>query len=473
MLPQLKRNLFTIFAVFFVSLTPFLIIFSLGYSINLDKPNSALSSSLSVNLKTLPSGSTMKVDDSTFSTPIDFKIANNYNLTFTVSKNDYKEEKFSVWSKTDSNDLANFENLVLLPTKSSTLIDGDVTSIDRFALLSDTTLLYRQGGLVYVQNFDLSGLVGKRFDVSPANNTPDTVFSNQWRKLSSTSFWLQSEKMLLTKGSGTSWFLKSLDRPFGSVTSVRNTIATVDGQFIVLDSRDNLWLVDQAQDGDLTWNFLESGVSGISQTSSPQFDWIWKGSGVYRVEKKRWNSQQFILGENIFWTNDSINISADISEHILKVKGVSQGILVQINSQLYFIPDFDSSKWRIVADNVHTFDVDSNTVFWVDRLGIISAYNFLFKTGYTLGNTGESLVKDIPLDGLKLSYFFQWKRLFIYTKNSVTSVWFDKDVINSGISQYYPGIWINGKDCLPQIVDKFQFCSNNNKIELFKNTEIW
>ncbi len=474
MLPHLKRNLFTIFAIFFVSISPFLLIFSLGYSFNFDKNDSGLTSSLSVNVKTLPSGSQIETGNQKFQTPIEFRIPNNYNLTFSVQKDRYQSEIFSVWSPTSSNDLANFENLVLLPKTSNTLLEkNDNLPLQNILLLSDSYILFQIQDKLYIQNYDLTGLVGQKSEIQNDTNSPinEKVFwSNQWKKLSASSFWLKESQLLLVRR-GNSFVLKSLSS-LGEGTIIPNTVvASSDSQFLVLDTSSKLWLMDLLPDNQLKLNFVDSNIDGIAQTISPQSIWIWKYNTVYRLERKVWQISEINIKDRVFWAD--IELSRRSSPNLsFKVKSVSQGIIINIDSLLYFVPDFDQSKWKIIAEGVRSFDVDNNNLFWISSDDQLFSFNFLFKTQYNLGRIETGVPKESS-DSIKISYFAPWKRVVIYTESKVLAVWFDRGVISSGVSQYSPVTWLENSQCLNQVVDKFQFCVENNAVVVYKNTEIW
>ena len=67
-----RRAIFTVFAVFFVILLPFIVILSLGYGIDIQK--GSVSNNLTVKVQTFPRNSNIFAGDNKFQTPAELSI---------------------------------------------------------------------------------------------------------------------------------------------------------------------------------------------------------------------------------------------------------------------------------------------------------------------------------------------------------------------------------------------------------------
>ena len=110
---QQRRNFFIIFAIFFVICLPFMVILSLGYSIN--TKNSQLRNSLSIKINTIPQQADIMINDELKSkSPSDISVPENQNLDLKVQLDGFVTQQFKLASENDSNSMIDLSGLWLL-----------------------------------------------------------------------------------------------------------------------------------------------------------------------------------------------------------------------------------------------------------------------------------------------------------------------------------------------------------------------
>jgi len=111
-----------------------------------------------------------------------------------------------------------------------------------------------------------------------------------------------------------------------------------------------------------------------------------------------------------------------------------------------------------------------NSLFWIDEDKKLFSYNLFLKNLVAFDKIDQ--LENENNGQLKIFYYFQWRRILIYSPTKVVSVWFDKDVINTSIIDYFPVLWIDNKKCLSKVFDRYQFCASG-ELESYRNTSIW
>jgi hypothetical protein len=199
---------------------------------------------------------------------------------------------------------------------------------------------------------------------------------------------------------------------------------------------------------------------------------MWKKDSLYRLPRGSLSTQNFNLNDKIYSKSENRYFTENqLKSRVtnFEVVNVFQGILFKMEDTLYYVPDSDKSTWQTLASSVTVFGHDSNTVFWMDDKHNLFSYNFLLKLQESFGK----MAADSDFSDIKIHYYKNWNRIFVYTKTNVFSIWFDKDLINSSVLKYSNVVWVDSAMCLPKVVDKFQSCIKDNRLTVFKNTSIW
>jgi hypothetical protein len=214
--------------------------------------------------------------------------------------------------------------------------------------------------------------------------------------------------------------------------------------------------------------FVESGITDIGATKSPDFIWILKGNNVYRYNNANFTTITFQPTE--IYHSFSKSVAGENTLNFFEVKNVFQGIAIKYGPQIIYIPDFDNKQNVAISDSGKAVFTSGSSVFWIDEKGVLYEYNLELKTEAVI--TTLEVTSETKYDRILFYYYGTWKRVFVYAENKVYTFWFDRDISNSSIIKYYPYILSTGK-CLPLVVEKNQFCIENNDLVSYKNTKIW
>lgn len=443
---------FRTFVLFFLIILPFLVLFTLGYDINLNK--SGLSQSLVISLETLPRNSkVVEKNKIVGNTPTEIKSETNTPITLDVVQDNYFPEKFTFLSA--SNTVANISNLTLIP-KSPIILSKNPSNQSLVAILNDRLILTKEVGNFYIKNYTFGGIENNQVLVN--NSEKIALLNNHFIDLGGSYYFYDSQSLLLLKDE--KWIFKDFKKfPFKAVKVVKkNTV------FLIQTDNDQLWSYEAETN---LLKFIESDISGLSKTINSDFIWILKGSQVYRIDHFNDLNFQFTTNRQ-YYSFDTIKKSSS-SRSFFDVKSVFQGIVLKYDEDLIYIPDFDTKQTIPITNKAKSFETIGSSIFWISDNGSLFANNLELKNEVTFD---QILLKKESLENIKISYYVPWKRLFIYSDNEVNTVWFDKSVLNTSILKYFPYTFSSG-DCLVGITEKNQFCIEDNKLVSYRNTKVW
>lgn len=443
---------FRTFVLFFLIILPFLVLFTLGYDINLNK--SGLSQSLVISLETLPRNSkVVEKNKIVGNTPTEIKSETNTPITLDVVQDNYFPEKFTFLSA--SNTVANISNLTLIP-KSPIILSKNLSNQSLVAILNDRLILTKEAGNFYIKNYTFGGIENNQVLVN--NSEKIALLNNHFIDLGGAYYFYDSQSLLLLRDE--KWIFKDLKKfPFKVVKVVKkNTV------FLIQTDNGQLWSYETETN---LLKFIESDISGLSKTINSDFIWILKGSQVYRIDNFNDLNFQFTANRQ-YYSYDTIKKS-NSSRSFFDVKSVFQGIVLKYDEDLIYIPDFDTKQTIPITNKAKSFETIGSSVFWISDNGSLFANNLELKNEVTFD---QIMLKKESLENIKISYYIPWKRLFIYSDNEVNTVWFDKSVLNTSILKYFPYTFSSG-DCLVGIAEKNQFCIEDNKLVSYRNTKVW
>ena len=467
-----RHNLFRLFTLFFIIVTPFLTILSLGF--NPDFSNGQLANTMSVTVETFPNKSTTRLGNQVVLTDNgEIKTGDGKFVQLDIEKEGYQSERFSLWSRTNQNSLAKLTPLYLLPTEFKSVApipQQQGKEADFTELLSEDILLSGFDSTYRVFTYNTNSMESNGIEVR--NPSAIRLKTDTWQVLLKDIFWSVQNKALLVKKSSI-WQLYS----FRSLPFEVATVAKVDDSTVLLhDTRQNIWLYDLTTQ---QFSFLDSKVGGIAFTATPDSIWIWKADSVFQLSRSKevveqWNLNQSRRYQNPHLLNinqSDLTYSSNDSPEF-SVQNVFQGIAIYVHGYLYYISDFNLESWRFIARDVSVVAVDSNTLFWMNSSGYLLSYNLSEEFEVSFGR--------IDLDGSvrdqSIFYYDSWKRIFIYSKSQVISIWFNKDAkansSSAAIIQYTPQQWISNTACYPQLIDRVQFCLHKNELIQYKNLNI-
>ncbi|NJS41401.1 hypothetical protein HC766_03435 [Candidatus Gracilibacteria bacterium] len=155
MKPGLRRFFFFAYTIFFVALTPLLILVSLGYDINFE--DWELTPTLKVEVKSLPrSSEVFYSNQKVFDTPGEAKVLGDKIVDISIRARGFVEEEFQLWSKQRKNEAVSIDSLAMLPLESEVLENFDDQKA--ITLFSDGFVLLKQNQEYFVSSFSFGGV---------------------------------------------------------------------------------------------------------------------------------------------------------------------------------------------------------------------------------------------------------------------------------------------------------------------------
>lgn len=470
---QQRRNFFMIFAIFFVVCTPIILIYSSGFNINFR--NTEIKSNLSIKVDTKPNGAVVNINNKpTGSSPIEFGVAYSNIVDISIQKDNFVEEKFGMIGDKNKNTFADLTNLFLLPKLSEKVFKPQLNQPELPSILeiiSESQLLINNKGSIEIQDFVLSGAIGNsqlilqnpvdggkniiKSDLSPEIITrlitPSNVITGSWQKLDQDYFY--RDNLILAKKYDY-WLVVDISK----LNIIANQIVKLDSSnLLILDSEKKLWIYNTQTKIN---TFFDQGFENIS--SMPFSIWLWKGDTIYKLENKAILNKKLSISDYIYLKND--NISGQLGREFV-VQNLFQGVTIQIGELLYYVPDYKSNEWQLMASDVKVSITENETIFWITRAGDLYTNNMY-------NNYSKFLAKGVDPNG-KIGYNKEWKRIMFYYPNRVESIWYNKDSISDPIYVYSKQNWIIGQICYQKIVDKAQYCLQDNVLVVYKNSFIF
>jgi len=466
------------FAVFFLGLSPFLTVYSLGYNLDIDQAK--LTHSVDITVSTIPSGASVYDNEVKVATTnvVGSKLTarDGELVNLKVVKDDFLSEKFDIWGKPNQNTIARLSPLVLLPAKGKMISSDDRKKL--LSLINKDYLLYSQNNQLFAQLYSFAGILGNPEPVALASPTLiSRIDQNYWEDLFDGIYWQSSSDLLLHRFQG-NWYLFDLRR---TNLNILDVVRLDETSVLALDDQKKVWIINffsLPNHPTSLITFLIGEIDGISYTRSPDSIWFWRSDRIFRVP--RGNIRLFAQNTDIYeylrfenFGRIARNTKVDeILDSKFVVKAVHQGLAFKIDHYIYYIPDFARNQPISIAQDVLAFSTAGNTLIWLDNQFSLYTDNLNLNSKQFIGNLNLNLNK-IDKRQLKVIYYFKWRRVLVYTPSQVFAVWFDKDIINYSVVGYHPVLWIDNAFCESEIVQDFQFCSKENKLFAYRNTDLW
>lgn len=451
-----RQTIFTIFAVFFIILLPFIVIFSLGYGIDFKK--GSVSNNLTVKVQTFPRNSNIFVGENKFETPAELSIPAGQQTKLRIENENFFTENFEVASKLNENSTARIEGLWLLPKNP----ESEFTTNKIINVLDKNYLLLEKDDKYGVANYAFAGIRDEFIEINNPENIK--VQPGSWQPLLQNIFWEQTQNLILYQKNSSQWELlnlKSFPNNFVSIVGLDKN------QLIVLDSEKNLWLLNLSNK---TLTFAENNITGLSFTQSPDMIWLLQSDTIFRLERISLDPLNINFVNNKFSSSKSILLANQvvIPENLnnFVTKNLFLGLVFKIGNTAIYIPDSNKESYKILTNDLKSIGTSGSTIFWLDKENNIHTYNLLINQERLINIPDLNLESDSEI---VLSYYSNWKRLFVYTKKQVVAVWIDFDINNDSILFYSPFNWIEDQNCLSVINSNYQFCSKENKLFVYKN----
>lgn len=450
-----------IFAVFFVITTPFLVLYSLGYDLNFEQGE--LSNSISIVVDSRPRTSDVLTRDQVVLRNNGELRANDQQLIpIGIQQENFHAENFLIWSGDGENTTARLSPVWLLPTEYAQIEDDN--SVQFISLLSKDEAIIKIDNEYFVQLYSFSGLQSAPEPI--INSAPTLISINdgiQWDSITENVYWSKNSELFLIR-SGNRWNL------FDSRTFISKPeyVAFVNSsELLLLDSNQTLWVWNHELN---TFRFIESGFDAMSYTQIPNNIWLYRYDTIYRINTNQ-ISDQIQFEDTIFTTSNAL-VDFDNKPNIFfEVENVYQGIYIHIENLLLYIPDYNQNDVIIISDNARKVFGEDDSIIWLDELEQVWVYNLDLKQLQNVTTIPE--LDNFEREDIDIFYYSLWKRILVYTPNTVDGVWYNKDLLNNSIVGYTPIKWVENHQCHEEMIDRYQFCIDNQKLVAYRNTSFW
>jgi hypothetical protein len=385
----------------------------------------------------------------------------NQLIPLSIRESGYLSEDFVVWSGENENTTARLTNLWLLPDNSVTIEENDDFSF--INLLSRDQAILKQDNEYFVQLYSFGGLQGSREPIVSGDGSTIISFdtTSRWNPINETSYWNQDTEQIIINSNGT-W--KLYDTRFFSFDPQSVAFVSLN-ELLLLDTSGMIWLWNHVEE---TFRFIDSGFEGMAYTDIPNYIWLWNYDTIFRISPNQF-SETIQFEQFEFSSNPIINDFGIESEFV--VKNVYQGIFLHIDRYLVYIPDYNKNEWFILSDDAYVANSANESVLWIDSNDTIWVANLELRRIESI--TQIPTISSISRDDITIFYYFLWKRVMIYTPNTVYAVWYDKDILNTSIVEYKHKNWIENTLCYTELIDRYQFCLENGNLIAYRNTSIW
>jgi hypothetical protein len=444
---------FRLYAIFFILVSPVIIIYSLGYNFDITKGN--LQKNLLLSIKTIPRGAEISTNNSRkYTSPVEIRLTTTTPQEFKISYTDFFDENFTVWTGLKQNSSFILDNIVLLPKKSSNIHTLEET--EKFlTFLPKNRYLLSKNNLLYMQGYSplsISDLV----PVGAVGIDKNNISKGQWKALDDNTIYNQSQKLLLWLNSDiTTWQVDLINNTIPDVYEVKSI---GNNKLAVLDSKGNLYIYYPLTK---TVQFVDSGYLGLDTDQETDTLWLMKTNGLYKI------SFDFFQNSDDFFGNlekPFINIIPEYRDtQILKVKPNFKGFSVFGGSYLWYAQDIDRDKPNLLSKNVKQTSNTKNAVIYLDSNGQVLMYNYLFDFEKKLAHI------DKPDDNTLLYYNQDMQRLFIYSPNLTKSIWINSDNNTQNIIKHSVIDWITDSQCQQYIDARVQVCYKDGILQKYQN----
>ena len=448
--------------------SPFLVFLSFGYDVNLRDQN--ISNTTTIKVDTFPKSALVKVRNETKGTsPTELFSQDPDPFNLVITSPNYLSENFLIAPNQGYNSSVDLKNIVLLPANPEifSVSGGVIKDYESIAFLSKDQDITKTNEGFQIRDFGVGGFVNNPLFISEKeiiggksqesvflqNLTVDFLINNQkeWLKLGDGAFY--KDGYLLQKKADY-WLIKDISTNFQN--GIKHIVKLDQINYLVLDNSKNLW----------SWNgqinkFIDSGFDSIFSTTSPEFIWLLKSNSVFRLRYSDFVSQGVDWKAGIFFTSDLIKLD----QGKFKVTSLFQGVGIQIDQKIFYVPDFATSSFSLITNDAKIFFADNNSIFWLDEDNYPYFYNFFTQQKHIFPQIGKEYSE--------ITYLPEWSRIMLYAPDRVGSIWFNKEINQPNILSYSTQEWIAGANCYPKIIDKVQYCMRNKELILYKNNLIF
>jgi len=465
MLAKYRKSFFRVFFVFFLLVSPFLALYSLGYTVNiLDR---SIQNQLTARVETFPGSAEVFAGEKRLieRTTDEIFIRDGQVVDIQIKKHGFLNEELRLWSPSGQNSSTLITDYYLMPERSFEA--WEYKDFHPTAILSNNYILLNKDGDLYISFYNFSsGLVNP---IKIETNNKFIPSKNHWVSLRKKIFYNKLENLLIFETQA-EWKITRVDTDFPF--KVMDILPISDRGVLLLDNQNNSWVYNLEKQ---EYEFFESEVLAGTFTETPEFIWLIRKNQVYKIPQADDAFDESFIFENYSFSNKNLlNLDFDylskLNQEInfFEAKNLFNGTLLKIADKIYYIPDYNQSLWQIVADKVMIVNTQENMLFWLDKN--YQLYGYYADLDYFV-NFGKADLNSSP-DFFKITYYPEWKRLLIYSDTQIVTLWIDNTNTNTSIISYKPKLWIENKRCFDQPYEKSIFCLNRNKLEVYKNTAL-
>lgn len=457
---KIRTLIFLLFTLVFLSVSTIIVIKTLGYRV--DFAASKLSHANIIDIKTNPSQANIQFNINDIQTnktsPYQLETNDGVKVKIKISKDGFFDENMEVYGNKNENNYTRLTDIYLMPAQPTT-ISKNTNPEELLTLLDQNQLIKTKENKLYISSYTKNEVLNNDELITIKNTDIQTVIralknNNNILNFDNT-FYFCDQRILLTKINN-EWLIYQLQNLVGAYS---NIVVKNSSIFYLLDSDKKLWQYNLLNNEK---QFVDSNVTSIAQSVSPKLIWFVKDSVIYSTELDTFNG----VDNNNKYTDLT---KYNLSWNRLKVVQFYQGFIIQVDQQLFYIQDFRKDNPIMIASDVKTFTKSDQTLYWIDINNSSKYWNFLY--GFRKEITTFDLLNSEDISDFV--YSKDLKRVLVFTKNSVLSIWNLNNSENKNLINVQPINWISNQSCLTNINDFSITCLQDSQlIQTYQNKQL-
>ena len=450
-----RHFFFRIYALFFVLVIPFVVVYSLGY--NFDWSNGRLIRNLFLNVQTIPRGATVQLGTSgRYETPASLRISTVTPQALAIEAPGYQPENFQIWTDLAANTTTYLQNVVLLPDLSQPLAVLEET-MNFLTFLPNNRFLAEQTGQIYLYTYSpnsLSSPLLVESSISPAE-----LLDSSWEKMASTVYYDTRAKLVLfLNPTLAKWEIIDLTTVLPNIASFVPVNAATH---LLLGSDQKLYFWDVSA---ARVTYIDRGFQGLARVTGTESIWLIRNSQVIRLNQDRVNYANLVTAAENFLFADLAKPVTDVVS--FKVGRIYRGLALKVGPDLYFAADTPAQTLGLIATDVATIAPAETAIFYTTFNGEVVMYNFLYNNQKILTKVSPGEIEDLTLHFDPLLY-----RVLLYFPKEVRAIWVDVQNYSNQIQTHSTVSWVQGQRCQKATVSRAQVCIVGTTLQKYQNLQ--
>ncbi len=453
MIPSYRKFIPKLYAIIAVIAIPLIIVLSSGNTVN--QSNNIINSS-TIKVNALPAFSNIKIGDSNINTVnSDIKILENTATTISVEKENFLKETWDLFSPKGINTLVNLDPVYLLPAKPI-----EIQSEYNIKNILDFTLtVSEKDAKTYLLPYDISS-----FKTPIPLDVSYEKISSRPIKLDTRTFFFPNSKCVIYN-LNEKYFALDLNTLLTDITYVTK----INDNSLLLNNKNRDLYQYNLESKEL--KFITNDTYSIQTLEESNSVFVLTEQGIFKIDRGAVLTQDYFQSSKVSFRNQIEGINKTLYQSQDKndfgIKFLNNATILKFNKNLY-VNQEGIKEWKLLAKNINQFTTSDSKVFYLDENYNLMSLDVYEQQLFYVG----SFKKEDSLDS-KLYYSPDWNRILFYSNNIIQSLYYNKNHIptlpSSPILYNQKNDWLLNHYCYAGIVEKSQFCIQDNKLKIYRN----